>query len=268
MARDWRTHRRPVARSSEELDRVEGRNPVLECLRRRRRVVERILLDERARPGGKVDAILDLAREQGIPVDRVPRADLDRQSATGVHNGVVALAGPLPTPTLTQLLDQLDAEGVREPVLLLVDEVQYEQNLGAVLRSALGAGVHGVVVPTLRGKGLSPVVQRVAMGAAEAVPLVRESLTSSLALLERRGFRIVGADMDGEPVWEVPLTGALALVMGGEDKGLSPALRRRCAAVVSIPLAGDLESLNLSVATGILLFERVRQAREQLAPRA
>jgi len=242
------------------LDQLEGRNVVLEALRRQQRAVVRVRLDERARPDGKVGEILSRCKALGVPVERVPRHQLDRHSDTGVHNGVMALAEPLPSYTVQQLLDELFERG-ELPFLALVDEVQYEHNLGAVMRSAMGAGVHGVIVPVRRGKGLSPVVQRVAMGAGEVVPLVREGLSSALATLRRAGVRIVGADMDGTPVWDLPLTGAVAFVIGGEDKGLSATLRKRCDAVAAVPLEGELDSLNLSVTAALMFFEKVRQER-------
>lgn len=241
-------------------DRLEGRNVVFEALARGRRRVLRIMLDERARPGGKVDRILELARDQGVPVQRVPRQRLDRLSVTGVHNGIIAEAEPLPQHTVSSLLAELDQRGVT-PFLVLVDEVQYEHNLGAVLRSALGAGVHGVIVPVRRGKGVSPVVQRVAMGGAEVVPVVREGLSSALATLRRAGIRVVGCDMGGRDLWQVPLTGSIALVLGGEDKGLSPTLRKRCDEIAAVPLQGQLESLNVSVTAAVMMFEKVRQDR-------
>jgi 23S rRNA (guanosine2251-2'-O)-methyltransferase len=175
-----------------------------------------------------------------------------------VHNGVIAWAEPLYSPSLSEVLDDLAVRG-ESPFIVLVDEVNYEHNLGAVLRSAMGAGVHAVVVPVRRGKGLTAVVQRVAMGGAEEVPLVREGLSSALATLRRQGIRVVGADMGGKSFWDVPMIGALALVLGGEHKGLSETLKKRCDAIVAVPLAGDLDSLNVSVTAGILLFERVRQ---------
>ena len=243
-------------------DQLEGRNVVIEALTRGRRRVLAVWLDERARPGGKVDELLALATRAGVPVRRVPRQVLDRQSHTGVHNGVIAEAEPLPQHTVRSLLGELEGRG-DEPFLVLVDEVQYEHNLGAILRSALGAGVNGVIVPVQRGKGLSPVVQRVAMGAAEVVPLVREGLSSALATLRRAGVRIVGCDMDGDSLWQTPLTGPIALVLGGEDKGLSPTLRKRCDAVVAVPLQGGLESLNVSVTGALVMFEKVRQERTE-----
>ncbi len=241
-------------------DQLEGRNVVIEALRRQRRRVRELLLDERARPGGKIDELLALAREQGVPVKRLPREQLDRRSLTGAHNGVIALADPLEAHTTHSLLGELDRRGV-DPFLVLVDEVQYEHNLGAILRSAMGAAVDGVIVPVQRGKGISPVVSRVAMGGAEVVPLVREGLSSALATIRRAGVLVVGCDMDGEPIWDLPLGGPLALVLGGEDKGLSPTLRARCDRIGAVPLAAGLDSLNLSVTAALFMFERVRQRR-------
>lgn len=218
---------------------------------RGRRVVHHIWLDAGARPDEKVTRILALGAGR---ITRVERALLDRMSLTGVHNGVIAEAEPFPEYRVSDILDT-----VPEPFLVLVDEVQYEHNLGAILRSALGAGVDAVVIPVQRGKGMSPVVQRVSMGGAEAVPLIREGISSALATIRRAGIPIVGADMGGVAPWEVPLTGALAIVLGGEDKGLTDPVRKRCDHIVGVPLQGELESLNVSVTAGVLFFERVRQ---------
>ena len=231
---------------------------VLEALTRGRRRVHRVHLDERARPHPKLDAILQAAEAQGVPVLRVGRDQLDATSVTGVHNGIIADADGLPVNSVKGVLSGCLERG-EDPFFVLVDEVNYEHNLGAILRSALGAGVHAVVVPTRRGKGVTPVVQRVAMGGAEEVDVVREGLSSALATLRRAGVRIVGADMDGRPAWDVPLQGPLAVVLGGEDKGLSGTLRSRCDAIVSVPLRRGLDSLNVSVTAGVILFEKVRQ---------
>lgn len=239
-------------------DQLEGRNVVLEVLRRQKRMALCIWIDERARPDHKLDEIESLAIELGVRLVRVDRQKLDERSVTGVHNGVMGWAEPLPEYSLSQVLDELFARD-ELPFIVLVDEVNYEHNLGAILRSAMGAGVHAVVVPVRRGKGLTPVVQRVAMGGAEEVILIREGLSSALATLKRLGVRVVGADMGGQPYWETPMTGALAVVLGGEHKGLSPTLKKRCDAIVAVPLASGLDSLNVSVTAGVLLFERVRQ---------
>ena len=240
------------------MDQLEGRNPVLEALARGKRRVARIWLDRGARSDPKVERILALAAERGVPVERVERQRLDRLAEGRVHNGVVAHADPLPVWTTTRLLDAVFAAG-RAPLLVLADALSYEHNLGAILRTSLGFGVDGLIVPTARGAGLTPVVQRVAMGAAEEVPLVREGLYSALKPILDAGIQVVGADMGGEPLHTVDLRGPLAVVLGGEGEGLSPNLRGRCDRVVAIPLAGGLESLNVSVAAALILYEKRRQ---------
>jgi 23S rRNA (guanosine2251-2'-O)-methyltransferase len=240
------------------VEQLEGRNPVLECLTRRRRPVRKIWMDRGAKSDPRIDRILELAAAHGVPVERVDRARLDKMAAGRVHNGVIAEAEPLPETTTARLLDELFERG-ETPFLVLVAEVAYEHNLGAILRSSLGFGVSGVVVPTRRGAGLSPVVQRVAMGGAEAVPLIREGLYSALKPIQKAGIPVVGADMGGEPVGETDLRGPMALVLGSEGEGLGPELRKRCDRIVSIPLAGELESLNMSVAAALLMYEKRRQ---------
>ena len=236
-------------------DQLEGRNVVLEALVRNRRKVRKIWLDAGAKLDDKVSRILELG---GARVLRVDRQILDRMSVTGVHNGVIAEAEPFDDVSISQVLETVYQSG-REPCFVLIDEVQYEHNLGAVLRSSLGAGVDAVIIPVQRGKGITPVVHRVSMGGAEAVPVIREGISSALAQLHRAGVYIVGADMDGTAPWDLPLSGAVAFVLGGEDKGLTDPVRKRCAAICGVPLAGGLESLNVSVTAGVLLFERVRQ---------
>jgi 23S rRNA (guanosine2251-2'-O)-methyltransferase len=225
--------------------------------------VREIWIDRRAKPEEKLERLVRLARRQGVDCTPVSRLHLDGVSKTDVHNGLIAFAVPLEQLSLKNVLDRVEAEG-REPFLLLLDQVQYEQNLGAILRSSAVAGVDAVVVPTRRGARMSPTVQRVAMGGAEVVPLVRESMTSSVATLSRRGIPIIGAEADGEQLyWEADMTGAVALALGGEDRGLGHKLRQGCTTVVSVPIdsSGPVTSLNVSVVAGLLLFERLRQIR-------
>lgn len=242
------------------MDQLEGRNVVYEALTRGARPVTRIMMDERTRPHPKIERILEVASAQGVQILRGPRDRLDEWSLTGVHNGIIAEAEPLPDWTVTARLNACIDAG-QDPFFVLVDEVNYEHNLGAILRSAMGAGVHAVVIPTRRGKGVTPVVQRVAMGGAEAVPVIREAIPASMKVLRRAGVRIVGADMGGQTMWDVPMSGPLAIVLGGEDKGVTHTVRDRCDAIVSVPLAHGLDSLNVSVTAGILMYEKVRQSR-------
>jgi len=206
-------------------DQIEGRNPVFEALKASRRI-RTLLLDERARNDAKLESLLGLAAKRGVEIERVPRSELDRIADNRVHNGVIALADPLPQRRLPDLLDEADEEAL----FLLLDEVQYDQNLGAILRTADAAGVTAVVIPRRRGARLSPVVQRIAMGAAEHVPIVQCAILEAMAALRKAGYRIVGAAEGAEKAHhEVDLRGPLALVVGGEDKGLTP----RCASVAT-----------------------------------
>jgi 23S rRNA (guanosine2251-2'-O)-methyltransferase len=240
------------------LEQIEGRNPVIEALRRNRRAVVRIFLDDGAKVDAKLAMLLDLAAKKGVPVERVERQFLKGKTKDRVHNGVVAMAEALPQHTVQSLIEQLFEES-DSPLIVLADEIVYEQNLGAILRSAMGAGADGLIIPNRRGAGMSPVVNRVSMGGAEEIPVVRAGILSAIKRIRKAGFRTVGADMGGVPYWDANLTGPLALVLGGESKGLSEPIQKRCDEIVSVPLAHNLDSLNVSVTAGILLFERVRQ---------
>lgn len=231
---------------------------MIEALVRARRRVSHVWVDQGARDDDKITRILALCVEKKVRVDRVQRQHLDRMTEGRVHNGVVAHADPLPQLTTRNLLDDVFDRG-GSPLVVLADEVAYEHNLGAILRTCLGFGVDGLVLPTRRGASVSPVVQRVSMGAAEVVPVVHEGLSSALKPIGDAGIRIVGADMGGVPIGKAELRGPIALVMGGEGKGLSPTLRKKCDLIVGIPLAGGLESLNVSVATALILYEKRRQ---------
>ena len=238
------------------MDQLEGRNPVLECLQRGRRRVARVWLDKGARKDPRIETILSLVARSGAKLTRVERSELDRMAQGRVHNGVIAHADPLPRWTAQNLVE---ATAGSDPFFVMADGLSYEHNLGAVLRSSLGFGVTGLFVPTRRGAALSPVVQRVAMGAAEVVPIVHEGLFAAIKHIKRAGIPLVGADMGGVPMGQARLSGPVTLVMGAEGRGLSPKLRDKCDQIVSIPLAGDLESLNVSVAAALLMYEKRRQ---------
>ncbi len=239
-------------------DQIEGRNPVMEALRASGRV-RQLLLDDHARTDPKLQELLKTAARRGLEPRRVSRKELDELTEGRPHNGVVALADGLPSHSLPRFLDGV-LDTVDQPLFLLLDEVQYDQNLGAILRTADAAGVTAVIVPRRRGAALSPVVQRIAMGAAEYVPVIHCAILEAMSLLRKAGFTLVGAD-EGSPLShsQIDLRGAVGLVMGGEDKGLTQPVRERCHHLVSIPMVGHVPSLNVSVSTGVLLFERMRQ---------
>ena len=240
------------------MESLEGRNPILECLVRKKRRVHYIWLDQGAKDDKRIRSILALADEANIPVERVERRRLDKKAEGRVHNGIIASVEPLQGYTTINLLEEIWGRKA-DPFLVLANTIAYEHNLGAILRSALGFGVDGVIVPTRGGAGLSTVAQRDSMGACEEVQLNQQSLTSALKPIKKAGIRVIGADAGGRPLSEVDLTGPIALVMGSEGQGLTGALKMRCDEVVSVPLAGNLESLNVSVATAVLLYENRRQ---------
>jgi len=212
------------------------------------------------RDAGRLAEVRALAQQAGVQVASVELAQLDRLAEGERHQGVVAEIVPWAGDPETQLEEALEAAGP-VPLLLVLDGVQDPHNLGACLRSADAAGVAAVIVPRDRAAGLTPVVRKVAAGAAESVPLVAVvNLARTLRELKERGLWLVGTDDAADKtLYEADLKGPLGLVMGSEGEGMRRLTRECCDQLVSIPMAGAVESLNVSVATGVALFEAVRQ---------
>ena len=214
------------------------------------------------REDGRIAEIRALAERAGVKVATAAEAELDKLAEGGRHQGVVAEVTPRSGDPETQLEEALEAS-VGPPLLLVLDGVQDPHNLGACLRSADAAGACAVIVPRDRAAGLTPVVRKVAAGAAETVPLVSVvNLARTLRDLKDRGIWLVGTDdTASSALYEADLAGPLALVMGSEGEGMRRLTRECCDQLVSIPMAGTVESLNVSVAAGVALFEAVRQRR-------
>lgn len=238
--------------------RVYGVQPVLEALADPARVQAVLLSRER---GGATQRIEQAAKAAGVRVKRVPKEALDRAAGPGArHQGaVVELESEgVRTLDLEALLDRVG--GQRTPLLLLLDGIQDPGNLGAILRSAHALGAHGLVIPRDRAASLGPVAIKASAGAALHLPVAQvTNLKHALEPLAERGIWTAAAVMDGAPASEARLDGPLALVVGGEAKGVRPSLARRCDQRVRVPMRGDFDSLNASVAAGILLYEAVRQ---------
>jgi len=222
------------------------------------RILDLRILDEC--PEGRLQALITRAERDGVAVLRVPRKSFDRLLDSSQHQGVAARCRPAARITenwLEEMLDTLETD----PLLLVLDGVQDPHNLGACLRSADAAGVHAVIVPQDRAVGLTPVVRKVACGGAESVPLVQvTNLARTLRVLQERGIWLVGlAGEATQTLYETDLSGPLALILGAEEKGLRHLTREHCDLLVNIPMAGQVESLNVSVAAGVSLFEAVRQ---------
>ena len=245
-----------AARGSEsKLDVLFGRRPVIELLRAGRGA-HKILISERTRPAPALDEIRRIAASRGIPVQTVPGGELEGIVADGNHQGVVALT---PRYRYAQLRDLLAAPGAG---ILFLDGVMDPHNLGSLLRSADGAGFAGVVVPAHRSVAVTQTVRRVAAGAAEVVSVARvANLAGAIEEARKAGLWIAGLDGDAEEdVWVSNLMEPpVGLVLGSEDRGLSRLVRQRCDALVRIPSAGRLGSLNVAVAGALAMFEVARR---------
>jgi 23S rRNA (guanosine2251-2'-O)-methyltransferase len=240
-------------------DIVFGIHAVRALLSRRPRGVRRLVV-QTGRHDRRMEELLALAREAGVPLEQRSPAELDALSPGTVHQGVIARIEPLKPVDENEFLTSLDVAS-RPPFILVLDGVQDPHNLGACLRTADAAGVDAVVVPRDRATGLTPVVRKVAAGAAETVPLVTvTNLARFLRMLKDEGVWVVGTDGEAEKLHsEVDLKGPLALVLGAEGTGMRRLTREVCDHVVRLPMRGAVESLNVSVAAGVLLYEAVRQ---------
>ncbi|MDP4916339.1 MAG: 23S rRNA (guanosine(2251)-2'-O)-methyltransferase RlmB [Haliea sp.] len=248
---------------------IFGIHSVDGLLRRKPTAIRELALQQ-GRSDKRIAALETLARNQGVIVVREPRAALD-QRVTGRHQGAVATLADTARGDASagdNLLDEVDllqlVDNSERPVLLLVlDGVTDPHNLGACLRSADAAGVDAVVVPKDKSADLGPTVSKVACGAAEAVPFVRvTNIARTLEALKARGVWVYGTAGEAEAtVYDMDLRGSLALVMGAEGAGMRRLTRELCDHLVKLPMAGSVSSLNVSVATGICLFEAVRQRR-------
>lgn len=246
-------------------DLILGVHPVYEALVRGERTIERIHIS-RGSMTEKVRQILELAGERGVAVRREDRKLLDRYAAGRRHQGVIAVAGGVPTVPLGQLLK------VPRALLVVLDGVQDPQNLGSLLRTAETGGATGVVVTERRSAPFSPAVSRASAGALEHVSLARvPNLVSAIREMKSEGLWVVGVDPEGESLWtEFDYRVPVALVLGGEHRGIRRLVRETCDALVRLPVAGSIESLNVAVAGGIVLYEALRQRtapREEKAKR-
>ena len=248
--------------SRDRMSEVYGVNPVLEALRAAHRPIQEITIAEGARDARLRD-IVDLARERNIPVHHLPRKNLDRLTGNAAHQGIVARVASAQYADADELLE-LIAERVGkppEPLLVILDGVEDPHNLGAVLRTAECAGADAVFIPERRAVGLTDTVAKASAGAVDHLPVARvTNLSRLIDQLKERNVWVVGAAGDaGTSYADWDWTRASAIVLGSEGAGLHRLVRERCDALISIPVLGQIESLNVSVATGVILYEAVRQ---------
>lgn len=252
-------HEPPPEQPEDEGQPLFGRNPVLELLRAGSRRVEEIAILSEGR-GPALHDLLNLARRQGVKISFRTRDQLTAIAGVPHHQGVVARVAGASYCSLADLLE-IPASRGEAPFFVALDQVQDPRNLGAVLRSAEVTGVHGVIVPKHHAAGLTGAAAKSAMGAAELVPVARETnMVQALEELKKQGVWTVGAVPTGGKIpWEMDLTGPLCLVLGGEGEGLRPLVARSCDFLASLPMRGRLGSLNVSAAAAVLCYEVLRQ---------
>lgn len=243
--------------SDENSDVIAGRNPVTEALRSGR-AIEKLLI-AKGELSGSVKVIAALAKEKHIPIKEVDRKKLDFICGGASHQGIAAIAAVKEYASVEDIFN-LAAEKGEQPFIIVLDEIEDPHNLGAIIRTAECAGAHGVIIPKRRAVGLTYTVGKASAGAYEYIPVARvTNIVNTLDELKERGCWVYGADMNGESYCTADLKGASVLVIGSEGKGLGRLVKEKCDAVLSLPMLGKINSLNASVAAGVLMYEFTRQ---------
>lgn len=236
---------------------IEGRNAVLEAFRSGKTIDKLYVLD--GCQDGPVRSITREARKHDTIINYVTKERLDQISETGKHQGVIAVSAAYDYAEVEDILALAEKKG-EPPFILILDGIEDPHNLGAIIRTANQAGAHGVIIPKRRAVGLTPTVARTSAGAINYVPVAKvTNISNTMKELKDRGMWFVCADMDGTLMYDMDLTGPIGLVIGNEGEGVSPLVKKNCDMVASIPMKGDIDSLNASVAAGVLSYEIVRQ---------
>ena len=236
---------------------IEGRNAVLEAFRSGK-TVDKLYVQDGCK-AGPVQTILREARKQDTIVQFVGKERLSQLSETGKHQGVIASVASYAYSTVEEML-ALAKERGEDPFLILLDNIEDPHNLGAIIRTANLAGAHGVIIPKRRAAGLTAVVAKTSAGALHYTPVAKvTNLVKTMEELKEQGLWFVCADMDGERMYDLNLKGPIGLVIGSEGEGVGRLVKETCDFVASIPMKGQISSLNASVAAGVLAYEIVRQ---------
>ena len=236
---------------------IEGRNAVLEAYRAGKTRDKLYVL--KGCQDGPVNSILREARKHDTIVSFVAKERLDQMSETGKHQGVVAHAAAYEYAEVEDILKRAEEKG-EPPFLILLDNIEDPHNLGAIIRTANLAGAHGIIIPRRRAAGLTATVAKASAGALNYTPVAKvTNLGTTIESLKERGLWFVCADMDGTVMYDLDLKGPIGLVVGNEGEGVSRLVREKCDYIAAIPMKGDIDSLNASVAAGVLAYEIVRQ---------
>ena len=236
---------------------IEGRNAVMEAFRSGK-TIDRVYVLKGCQDG-PINSILREARKHDTLVNFVAKERLDQMSETGKHQGVIASAAAYAYAEVEDMLKLAEEKG-EPPFLFLLDEIEDPHNLGAIIRTANLAGAHGVIIPKRRAVGLTATVARTSAGALNYTPVAKvTNLSATIEELKEKGMWFVCADMGGTTMYDLNLTGPIGLVIGNEGDGVSRLVKEKCDFVASIPMKGEIDSLNASVAAGVLAYEIVRQ---------
>lgn len=236
---------------------IEGRNAVMEAFRSGK-PVDKLFVQDGCKDG-PIQSITREARKHDTIINYVPKERLDQMSETGKHQGVIAYAAAYEYAEVEDILRAAEEKG-EPPFIFLLDGIEDPHNLGAIIRTANLAGAHGVIIPKHRASGLTATVARTSAGALNYTPVAKvTNLSAVIEDLKKRGLWFVCADMGGELMYRMNLKGPIGLVIGNEGSGVSKLVRERCDMIASIPMRGDIDSLNASVAAGVLAYEIVRQ---------
>lgn len=241
-------------------DKIIGRNPVLEAIRSGRSI-DKILI-KKGKYEGSIVPIIKKAKEQGIIIQEVDRAKLDAAAEGGTHQGVVAYVSAYEYSSVADILGTARAKD-EPPFVIICDKITDPHNLGAIIRTANCVGAHGVIIPKRNSVGLNSTVAKASAGAVEYTRVAKvTNIASAIDDLKKEGLWIAAADMDGEEMYKIDLKGAIGLVIGSEGEGVSRLVREKCDFIATIPMAGDINSLNASVAAGVLMYEALRQRKK------
>lgn len=238
-------------------EQIEGRNAVMEAFRSGQVIDKLFILD--GCQDGPVRSIAREARKKDTIINYVPKERLDQLSQTGSHQGVIAQIATYEYSTVEDILEKAREKG-EPPFIFLLDNIEDPHNLGAIIRTANLAGAHGVIIPKRRAVGLTATVAKTSAGALNYTPVAKvTNLGKTIDELKEAGIWFVCADMDGDRMYDLNLKGPIGMVIGNEGEGVSRLIREKCDFTAAIPMKGDIDSLNASVAAGILAYEIVRQ---------
>lgn len=236
---------------------IEGRNPIIEALKNNR-PIEKIMVNKASKEGS-IKKILAMAKENKVIIQEVDRHKLDEMSESHAHQGVIAITSDYRYYDLDEILD-IPKEKWEDPFFIILDGITDPHNLGSIIRTADAVGAHAVIIPKRRSVQITPIVAKASAGAVEYLPVCKvTNIVNTIKTLKENGLWIAAVDMDGQTFYQQNLGGPLGLVVGSEGEGISRLVKQNCDFTVSMPMSGNVTSLNASVAGGILLYEVYRQ---------